>query len=74
LDNGDDALEFFGGKFTGATGMLGWHKAILKGYLSSIPLVQVDIGFLADQVGVPTTHTLDLRQGVHDLLLACPDC
>jgi len=33
-------------------------------------LVQVDIGLLADQVGVPTTHTLDLGQGVHNLLLS----
>jgi hypothetical protein len=36
----------------------------------SIPLVQVDIGLLADQVGVAATDTLDLGQGVHDLLLA----
>lgn len=35
-----------------------------------IPLVQVDIGLLADQVGVTTADTLDLGQGVHDLLLA----
>lgn len=34
------------------------------------PLVQVDIGFLADQVGVATADTLDAGQGVHDLLLA----
>jgi hypothetical protein len=33
-------------------------------------LVQIDIGLLADQVGVTTTDTLDLGQGVHDLLLA----
>ena len=33
------------------------------------PLVQIDIRLLADQVGVPTTNTLDLGQGVHDLLL-----
>lgn len=36
----------------------------------SIPLVQVDIGFLADQVGVAATDTLDPGQGVHDLLFA----
>lgn len=35
-----------------------------------IPLVEIDIGLLADQVGVPATDTLDLGQGVHDLLLA----
>jgi hypothetical protein len=36
----------------------------------SIPFVQVDIGLLADQVGVAAPDTLDLGQGVHDLLLA----
>lgn len=35
-----------------------------------VPLVQVDIGLLADQVGVTTTDTLDLGEGVHHLLLA----
>lgn len=34
-----------------------------------VPLVQIDIGLLADQVGVSATDTLDLGQGVHDLLL-----
>jgi len=33
-------------------------------------LGEVDIGLLADQVGVAATDTLDLGQGVHDLLLA----
>jgi hypothetical protein len=51
LEDGDNALEFFGGKFTGT-------------------LVEVNIGLLADQVGVTATDTLDLGQGVHDLLLA----
>ena len=35
-----------------------------------IPLVEVDIGLFADKVGVATTDTLDLSQGVHDLALA----
>ena len=35
-----------------------------------IPLVEIDIGLLADQVAVSATDTLDLGQGVHDLLLA----
>ena len=35
-----------------------------------VPLAKVDIGLLADQVGVAATDTLDLGQGVHDLLLA----
>jgi len=33
-------------------------------------LVEIDIGLLADQVGVTTSNTLDLGQGVHDLLLS----
>ena len=35
---------------------------------SIVPLVQVDISLLADQVRVSATDTLDLGQGVHDLL------
>lgn len=35
----------------------------------NVPLVEVDIGLLADQVGVAATDTLDLGQGIHDLLL-----
>lgn len=35
-----------------------------------IPLVEVNIGLLAHQVGVATSDTLDLGQGVHDLLLS----
>lgn len=35
-----------------------------------VPLVEVNIGLLADQVGVATANTLDLGQGEHDLLLA----
>lgn len=41
---------------------------------NGIPLVEVDIGLLADQVGVSATDTLDLGQGVHDLLLSCSTC
>jgi hypothetical protein len=36
----------------------------------NIPLAQVNIGLLANQVGVTAADTLDLGQGVHDLLLA----
>lgn len=35
-----------------------------------VPLVQIDIGLLADQVGVSAADTLDLGQGVHNLLLS----
>jgi len=34
------------------------------------PLVQVNIGFLADQVGITTSNALDFGETVHDLLLA----
>lgn len=35
-----------------------------------VPLVEVDIGLLADQVGVAATDTLYTGEGIHDLLLA----
>lgn len=38
--------------------------------IHNVPLGEVNIGLLADQVGVTTTNTLDLGQGDHDLLLA----
>lgn len=34
------------------------------------PLVEVHIGLFADNVGVSTTNTLDLGQGVHDFTLS----
>lgn len=37
---------------------------------ANIPLVQVNIGLFAHKVGVTTTDTLDLSQGIHDLALA----
>lgn len=38
--------------------------------VGGIPFVQVYIGLFADQVGVTASDTLDLGEGVHDLLLA----
>lgn len=35
-----------------------------------VPLVKINICFLANQVGVPATDTLDLGQGIHDFALA----
>ena len=35
-----------------------------------VPLVQINIGLLANQIGVATTDTLYAGQGVHDLLFA----
>jgi hypothetical protein len=40
------------------------------GVISYIPLVQIDIGLLADQVGVTTSDTLNTGQSVHNLLFA----
>jgi len=33
-------------------------------------LVKVDIGFLANQVGVSATYTFDFGEGIHDFLLS----
>lgn len=35
-----------------------------------VPLVEIHIGLLADQVGVATTDTLYLGEGEHDLDLS----
>jgi hypothetical protein len=73
LDDGDNSLQLFGGELTSAAGNhLANPFSSLQCFLGivCIPLVQVNIGLLADQVGVTTTDTLDLGQGVHDLLLA----
>ena len=35
-----------------------------------VPLAEVNICLLADNIGVTATHTLDLGQGIHDLALA----
>lgn len=42
----------------------------LVGLKTRVPLVEIDIRLLADQVGVSATDTLDLGQGVHNLLLS----
>ena len=36
----------------------------------NVPLVEIHVGLLADQVAVAAAHTLDFGQGVHDLLSA----
>lgn len=46
---------------------------LLRGEVTGA-LAQINIGLLADQVGVAATDTLDLGQGVHDLLLAIDVC
>src|SRR4051794_38110512 len=43
---------------------------LLPSLIQNIPLVQVDISLLANQVGISSTDTLNSGQGVHNLLLA----
>lgn len=85
LEDVDNALKLIRVEFTG-TGMVsmtvpkGGQKTgtsardnLAPDFLAHakyVPLSQVDIGLLADDVGVATTHTLDLSQGVLDLALA----
>ena len=72
LDDGDNTLEFFGGDFTSAVflSVCASKEKKKKIFQRDIPLGQINIGLLADQVAVSATDTLDLGQGVHDLLLA----
>ncbi len=42
----------------------------MVGLGGDVPLVEIDICLLADQIAVSATYTLDLREGIHDLLLA----
>jgi hypothetical protein len=75
LDDGDDSFELFGCEFTGAIRVLDFGIFDGCGVLGNgIPFVEVDIGLLADQVRVSATDTLDLGQGVHDLLLSYSNC
>jgi hypothetical protein len=42
----------------------------MNNFIVHAPLAEVDIGLLADKVGVTPTNTLNLREGVHDFTLA----
>ena len=68
LDDCDNSLEFFGCDLTGTAKSLVF-VAINRPHCS-VPLVEVDISLLADQVGVSSADTLDSGQGVHDLLFS----
>ena len=69
-----------------ATGRTLSSKAVLTVYIlvcgvciaswrrKNLPLVQIDVGLLAHQIRVAASHTLYLRQGVHDFLLAVDVC
>jgi hypothetical protein len=74
LEDGDDTLEFFRGEFTGATILLDASLESAMGCCGPLPLVEVDVGLLADQIGVAATDTLYLGQCVHNFLLAYSIC
>jgi len=67
LDDGDNSLELLGRKFTSTA--VGQPLPPPLNSIPPIPLVEIDIGLLADQVGVTTSNTLYLGQGVHDLFV-----
>lgn len=78
LNNGDNAFEFFGRDFASsengnpllATLVRDMRDLDRRAVGRSIPLVQIHIGLFAHQIGVTASDTLDLGEGVHDLLLA----
>jgi hypothetical protein len=42
--------------------------------LPNTPLVEINVCLLANQVGVPTTNTLNLSQSVHDFTFSIDVC
>ena len=42
----------------------------MEAFVGGVPLVEIHVRLLADQVAVAAADTLDFRQGVHDLLFA----
>ncbi len=70
LDDGDNSLEFFGSKFTGCGDVSTCNTVISAELSPPTSLVGVDISLLADQIGVTTSNTLYLSQGIDDLLLS----
>jgi hypothetical protein len=64
LDDCDNTLEFFGGEFSSSRTL----EYIFEGLW--VPLVEVDVCLLDDDVGVSSAYTLDSGQGEHDLLLS----
>jgi hypothetical protein len=60
LNDSDDTLEFFAGKLSGTVSNFS-HLILYPTHPLgvNIPLVEIDIGLLANQVGVTSTNTLD---------------
>lgn len=77
-----DAFEFFAGYFAGAAGGVRVEVRLVgirgegegrkrgKRGESNKPFIQINIRLLTDQIRVAASHALDLRERVHDLLLA----
>lgn len=68
LHDGDDSLELIRVELSGTDNLRRLSSALATIVVEpwqarGSPLVEVDIGLLADQVGVSTTNTLDLGQG-----------
>ena len=76
LNDGDDTLELFGGEVAGAAGRnvlvstCGLDGGRMEGFVGDVPLVEIHVRLLADQIAVAAADTLDFGQGVHDLLFA----
>ena len=68
LDDRDNTLQFVGIEISGSNGYIRLYMDNVS--WEDIPFIEINIGFLADQVGVPTTNTLDLSQSVHDFSFA----
>ena len=73
--DGDNPFEFFRCNF--ASSKRDIEISLTHGFWSSwgpgaktIPFVQINIGFLTNQIRVSAANTLDLGEGVHDLLFA----
>lgn len=68
LHDGNDSLELVGVELTSPIRMsVACSSTIQKFPGIDTPLVEVNIGLLADQVGVSSTDTLNLSKSVHDL-------
>lgn len=68
LHDGDDSLKLVGVELTSPIRMsVAYSPTIQKFPGMDTPLVEVNIGLLADQVGVSSTDTLNLSKSVHDL-------
>ena len=72
MDDGNNSLELIRVQLSSpdvATRRMS-QRSRQKDSDTSAPLVQINVGLLADDVGVSPTNTLNLGHGVHDLALS----